>query len=473
MRPTIAATAAREAPRRGLDPESIRRDFIDKLFSVQMKFPAVALQNDIYLALAHTVRDRLLERWITTAQSYFERASRTVAYLSAEYLIGPQLGNNLINLGMLDATRQAMTDLGIDLDRLIEHEAEPGLGNGGLGRLAACFMDSLATLEIPAIGYGIRYEFGIFDQAIRDGWQIERADKWLRSGYPWEIQRHQIEHPVRLGGTTQPYVDEKGKYRVRWVPGRVLKGVPFDTPVLGYGTPNTNFLRLWQATADETFDFQAFNVGDYYRAVQDKMSSENVTKVLYPNDDRLSGKQLRLEQQYFFVSCSLQDMIRICLQRMSTLDEFHKKFAIQLNDTHPALAVAELMRLLIDEHEMAWEKAWHITSNTFGYTNHTLLPEALETWPLPLFQSLLPRHLEIIYEINRRFLDDVRIRYPGDDFKLSRMSLMTIMARSGCGGQWRSWGAPRSTAWPSCTRASSARRCSTTSPSCGRRSSPT
>jgi starch phosphorylase len=424
MRPTIAATAAREAPRRGLDPESIRRDFIDKLFSVQMKFPAVALQNDIYLALAHTVRDRLLERWITTAQSYFERASRTVAYLSAEYLIGPQLGNNLINLGMLDATRQAMTDLGIDLDRLIEHEAEPGLGNGGLGRLAACFMDSLATLEIPAIGYGIRYEFGIFDQAIRDGWQIERADKWLRSGYPWEIQRHQIEHPVRLGGTTQPYVDEKGKYRVRWVPGRVLKGVPFDTPVLGYGTPNTNFLRLWQATADETFDFQPCNVGDDARAGQDKMSSENVTKVLYPNDDRLSGKQLRLEQQYFFVSCSLQDMIRICLQRMSTLDEFHKKFAIQLNDTHPALAVAELMRLLIDEHEMAWEKAWHITSNTFGYTNHTLLPEALETWPLPLFQSLLPRHLEIIYEINRRFLDDVRIRYPGDDFKLSRMSLI-------------------------------------------------
>ncbi|MFO0726524.1 MAG: glycogen/starch/alpha-glucan phosphorylase [Myxococcota bacterium] len=424
MQPKLGSATYKDAPHRGLDPDSIRRDFVDKLFSVQMKFPEVALQNDLYLALAHTVRDRLLERWITTAQTFLETASRTVAYLSAEYLIGPQLGNNLINLGIVDATRKAMADLGLDLDRLIEHEAEPGLGNGGLGRLAACFMDSLATLDIPAIGYGIRYEFGIFDQAIREGWQIERADKWLRSGYPWEVQRHQIEHPVRLGGSTQSFVDDHGKYRVRWVPGRVLKGVPFDTPVLGYGTNNTNFLRLWQATADESFDFQAFNVGDYYRAVQDKMSSENVTKVLYPNDDRLSGKQLRLEQQYFFVSCSLQDMIRIYLQRMPNLDEFDHKFAIQLNDTHPALAVAELMRLFVDEHDLPWDKAWGITQKTFGYTNHTLLPEALETWPLPLFQHLLPRHLEIIYELNRRFLSEVNLRFPGDDAKAARLSLI-------------------------------------------------
>ncbi|HKO94014.1 MAG TPA: glycogen/starch/alpha-glucan phosphorylase, partial [Polyangiaceae bacterium] len=310
------------------------------------------------------------------------------------------------------------------LDNLLEHEEEPGLGNGGLGRLAACYMDSLATLQIPAIGYGIRYEFGIFDQQIRDGWQHEVTDKWLRLGNPWEIPRYDIEHMVKLGGRTEGYTDAQGRYRVRWVPERVVKGIPYDTPLLGYGVKNANMLRLWEATACESFDFQAFNVGDYLRAVQEKVVSENLTKVLYPNDEPEAGKILRLEQQYFFVSCSLQDMIRIYLQRAKTIHNFHDKYAIQLNDTHPALAIPELMRILIDDYGLEWNAAWEITTRTFGYTNHTLLPEALECWPLPLFRRVLPRHLEIIYEINRRFLDQVRFRLPPDDERIARLSLI-------------------------------------------------
>ena len=404
--------------------DGLRRDLLEKLFCNQGKFPAVATRNDYYLALAYVVRDRLMHRWISTARTYFEKASRTVAYLSAEFLIGPQLGNNLVNLGIDDRVRRAVADLGLSLDELLEQEPEPGLGNGGLGRLAACYMDSLATLRIPAIGYGIRYEFGIFDQAIRDGWQVEITDKWLRLGNPWEIPRPEIAYNVGLGGHTEPWVDDTGRYRVRWIPDRVVLGTPSDTPVLGYAVNTANLLRLWRAEAAESFDFQAFNVGDYDGAVEEKVASENLTKVLYPNDGPAAGKQLRLEQQYFFVSCSLQDMIRLYLQRAKTLDRFHEKYAVQLNDTHPALAVAELMRLLVDEHGMDWEKAWHITTHTFGYTNHTLMPEALETWPLPLFGRLLPRHLEIVYEINRRFLDEVRQRYPGDDGRASRLSLI-------------------------------------------------
>jgi len=404
--------------------EALKRDLLEKLFCNQGKFPAVATKNDYYLALASVVRDRLMHRWISTARTYFEKASRTVAYLSAEFLIGPQLGNNLVNLGIEDRVRQAVAGMGLSLDELLEQEPEPGLGNGGLGRLAACYMDSLATLQIPAIGYGIRYEFGIFDQAIRDGWQVEITDKWLRLGNPWEIPRPEIAYSVGLGGRTEPYVDDTGRYCVRWIPDRVIVGTPHDTPVLGYAVNNANLLRLWRAEAAESFDFQAFNVGDYYGAVEEKVVSENITKVLYPNDGPAAGKQLRLEQQHFFVSCSLQDMIRLYLQRATTLDRFHEKYAVQLNDTHPALAVVELMRLLVDEHRMDWDTAWHITTNTFGYTNHTLLPEALETWPLPLFRRLLPRHLEILYEINRRFLDEVRRRYPSDEGRVSRLSLI-------------------------------------------------
>jgi starch phosphorylase len=405
------------------DAESIRRDFLEKMFCEQAKFAAVATRNDHFLALSYVVRDRLLARWIKSARTFFERESRTVAYLSAEYLLGPQLGNNLLALGMTDSAREALAPLQISLDSLLEHEEEPGLGNGGLGRLAACYMDSLATLEIPAIGYGIRYEYGIFDQVIRDGQQVEVADKWLRLGFPWEIARREILYPVGFGGTTHHYTDDDGCYRVRWQPERIVNGTAYDTPVLGYATHNANFLRLWHAVATEAFDFQAFNSGDYYRAVEDKVRSETISKVLYPSDSALQGKRLRLEQQYLLVSCSLRDMVRICLQRGETLHVFHEKYAVQLNDTHPALAVAELMRLLVDEHTMSWDEAWKITVASFGYTNHTLLPEALETWGLSLFGSLLPRHLEIIYEINRRFLLEVRARYPGDEARVQRLSL--------------------------------------------------
>jgi starch phosphorylase len=407
-----------------LHAESIKRAFLNKLYFGQGKFPALATRHDFYLALAHVVRDQLLARWISTAASYTATGARTVAYLSAEFLLGPHLGNNLINLGLYDDARQAVERLGLSFEELLRQEDEPGLGNGGLGRLAACFLDSLATLEIPTVGYGIRYEFGIFHQEIVDGWQVEKTDKWLRYGNPWEIARPEWAVEVKLGGHTEHYVDEQGRNRVRWVPGRVVKGTPYDTPILGYRTHTANTLRLWSAEATESFDFAVFNRGDYYGAVERKLTSENLTKVLYPNDEQIQGKQLRLEQQYFFVSCSLQDMLRILRVQRIPLARFHEKFTIQLNDTHPAVAVAELMRLLVDEHGLDWEAAWAITSKSFAYTNHTLLPEALEQWPLSIFGTLLPRHLEIVYEINARFLDAVRRRYPDDPARVARLSLI-------------------------------------------------
>jgi starch phosphorylase len=378
------------------------------------------------MALAYTVRDRMMDRYIATVESIAgaNTTAKIVAYLSAEFLTGPHLGNSLINLGIWQAVEEALSRVGQDLSDLLEQEEEPGLGNGGLGRLAACYMDSLATLNVPAIGYGIRYEFGIFDQAIRDGWQVEVTDKWLRFGNPWEIVRSEITFDVKLGGHTKQYHDERGHHGVRWLPDKVVKGIAYDTLVPGYHAPTTNLLRLWKAEAAESFDFAAFNVGDYYGAVDQKVASETISKVLYPNDEPEAGKQLRLAQQYFFVSCSLQDMIRLLLMRGKPLDEFHSYWAAQLNDTHPAIAVAELMRLLVDEHAMQWDQAWAVTQQTCGYTNHTLLAEALERWPLPLFSRLLPRHLEIIYEINRRFLDDLRLRYPNDDQLLRRLSLI-------------------------------------------------
>jgi starch phosphorylase len=412
--------------RAGLDADAIATALIDNLYCLQGKLPRHATRNDWYLALAYTVRDRMMHRYIATVESIADtnRDAKVVAYLSAEFLTGPHLGNGLINLGIWQAVEEALSRVGQDLSNLLEQEEEPGLGNGGLGRLAACYMDSLATLDIPAVGYGIRYEFGIFDQAIRDGWQIELTDKWLRFGNPWEIVRSEITFDVKLGGHTEPYQDEKGRYRLRWRPEKVVKGVAYDTPVPGYRVPTTNVLRLWKAEATESFDFAAFNVGDYYRAVDEKVTSETISKVLYPNDEPEAGKQLRLAQQYFFVSCSLQDMIRLLLIRGKPLEELHSYWAVQLNDTHPSIAVAELMRLLLDEHGMDWHQAWGITQQTCAYTNHTLLAEALERWPLPLFAKLLPRHLEIIYEINRRFLDDLRLRYPKDDQLLRRLSLI-------------------------------------------------
>ncbi len=407
-----------------IDKEAIKRAFLDKLFYIQGKFPKLATLTDYYMALAYTVRDLMLRRWVSTAAAYTTQRARTVSYLSAEYLIGPHLGNNLINLGIYDEVRGAIQELGLDFDTLLAQEAEPGLGNGGLGRLAACFIDSLATLEIPTLAYGIRYEFGIFHQEIVDGWQVEKTDKWLTYGNPWEIARPEWAVEVKLGGHTERYVDDSGRLRVRWLPAKVVNGVPYDTPILGYRNNTANTLRLWRAEAPESFDFAVHNRGDYYGAVNQKIISENLSKVLYPNDDQLRGKELRLEQQYFFVSCSLQDMLRVLNVQRIPVERFHEKFAVQLNDTHPAIAIAELMRLLVDNHAIAWETAWDITCRTMAYTNHTLLPEALEYWPLALLGRVLPRHLEIIYEINARFLDDVRLSCLGDESKVAALSII-------------------------------------------------
>ena len=416
----------RASARTGLDADAIAGGLIDNLHYLQAKLPRHATRNDWYMALAYTVRDRLLDRYIATLERITEANSsvKVVAYLSAEFLMGPHLGNNLINLGMWAAAEDAVSRVGQGLSGLLEQEEEPGLGNGGLGRLAACYMDSLSTLNIPAIGYGIRYEFGIFDQVIRDGWQVEITDKWLRHGNPWEILHSDITFDVAFGGRTEHYHDAAGQYRVRWVPDKMVKGVAYDTPVPGFRAATVNMLRLWKAEATESFDFEAFNVGDYYGAVDQKVLSETISKVLYPNDEPESGKQLRLIQQHFFVSCSLQDMIRVHLMRGKDLATFHQYWAVQLNDTHPSLAIAELMRLLMDEYGMDWDRAWTVTQQACAYTNHTLLAEALERWPVALLGKVLPRHLEIICEINRRFLDDVRRQYPDDDQLARRLSLI-------------------------------------------------
>src|SRR5262252_5245115 len=406
--------------RTGLTADALRRAVLDNLAYLQARYPEIATPHDWYMALAYSVRDRMLARWVSTARTYVARDVKVACYLSAEFLIGPQLGSNLLNLGIESAAREAMHALGQDLDALAGIEEEPGLGNGGLGRLAACFLDSMATLEIPAIGYGIRYEFGIFDQDIRDGWQVEVTDKWLQKGNPWEIVRSELSFYVNFGGHTETDSDAK----VRWIPANRVKGVAYDTPVLGYRVNTCNTLRLWKSEAVESFDFQEFNVGDYYGAVHGKVVSETLTKVLYPNDEPEIGKRLRLAQQYFFVSCSLQDMLRLLDVNRLPISRLPEVFAVQLNDTHPAIAVAELMRLLVDERLRPWEEAWDLTQRTLSYTNHTLLPEALETWGLPLFRSLLPRPLEIIFEINRRFLEEVRRRYPGDEARLARLSLI-------------------------------------------------
>jgi starch phosphorylase len=426
--PGTASPPANESEdtRTGMGADAIAAALIDNLRCLQGRSPRYATLNDWYMATAYTVRGRLLDRLVTRVEGAVERHHpvKVVAYLSAEFLTGPHLGNSLINLGIWDAAQQALSTLGQDLSTILEQEEEPGLGNGGLGRLAACYMDSLATLNVGAIGYGIRYEFGIFDQTIRDGWQVEITDKWLRFGNPWEIVRAEVAFDVKLGGRTEPFQDSDGRYRVRWTPDRLVKGIAYDTPVPGYRSPTTNLLRLWKAEAAESFDFEAFNVGDYYRAVDQKVASETISKVLYPNDEPEAGKQLRLTQEYFFVSCSLQDMIRLHQLRRRPLDELPAYWAAQLNDTHPSIAIAELMRLLVDEHAMDWDRAWAVTQQTCSYTNHTLLVEALEKWPVALLGKLLPRHLEIIYEINRRFLDDAGRRFPGDQGLLQRLSLI-------------------------------------------------
>ncbi len=412
-----------EDVRTGMGEEAIRQSILGNLHFRLAKTPQAATQNDWYLALAYAVRDRMMQQWIKTLQNFTEDLT-VVACLSAEFLMGPQLGINLVNLGIYNEVFQAAKELGLNLQELIGQEEEPGLGNGGVGRFAACFMDSLATCGIPAIGYGVRYEFGAFSQGIRDGWQVEMTDKWLRAGNPWEVQRPEITYNISLGGITESYYDERDCFRVRWIPKFSVKGTAYDTPVSGYRAAVTNLLRLWKAEAAESFDFEAFNTGDYFGAVNEKIASESIGKILYPDDEPYAGKHLRLAQQYFFVSCALQDMIRLHLLRWKNIHTFSNSFAVQLNDTEPAIAVAELMRLLVDEHLVNWDKAWYITQNTFSYTNHTILSDALQKWPLPLFAGILPRHLEIIYEINRRFLDEIWLKYPDDNDKLSRLSVI-------------------------------------------------
>jgi starch phosphorylase len=378
---------------------------------------------DKYHALSHTIRDRLMDQWLETIETYKRKDVRVLGYLSAEYLLGPHLLNDLLSLELTPQVDLALKSFGLDLKTIADEEPEPGLGNGGLGRLAACFLDSLSTLDVPVMGYGLRYEFGIFRQEIADGWQVEKSDKWLQFGNPWEIQAS-ISMEVGLFGHTEMYKDDMGATRHRWVPSYKVRGIPFDTPIPGYKTRTVNRLRLWKSEAVDSFDLGTFNMGDYAGAVRSKIESETISKVLYPPDETIEGKRLRLTQQFFFTSCSLQDMVRLHLELGQPLTDFDKKWTVQLNDTHPSIGIAELMRLLVDDHAMGWDDAWRVTQATFGYTNHTLLPEALERWPLEMFGNLLPRHLEIIYEINSRFLDDMRKRFPDDDARMRRMSII-------------------------------------------------
>ncbi len=404
--------------------EALHEAFLTNLRLSRGKHESTATAYDRYLALARTVRDRIAARWIETHWAYHLADPKRVYYLSAEFLLGRSLRNNLQSVGLLDEARQALGELGVNLDDLEELEPDAGLGNGGLGRLAACFLDSLATLGYPAYGYGIRYEFGIFEQRFESGWQVERPDEWLRFGNPWEIVRPEYTVSVGFGGHTEEWYDAHGVWRVRWVPGVRVLGVPYDTPIAGHGLQTVNTLRLWSARASAEFDLDVFNQGDYVKAVEEKTASEVIAKVLYPSDSTWAGRELRLKQQYFFVACAIADIVRRYREDHPDFSAFSAKVAIQLNDTHPAVAVAELMRVFLDEQGLGWDEAWAITHATFGYTNHTLLAEALERWPVELFERLLPRHLQIIYEINARFLRQVLNRWPSDPARAARMSLI-------------------------------------------------
>ena len=410
--------------RTGRTVAAFSKALADNLYYRRGQAAYTASPNDNYTTLAYTVRDYLMDRWRQTVDSYFQNNPKFVFYLSAEYLLGRQLPQNMFYSGVTHLAAEALTEYGLTLAELVALDQEPGLGNGGLGRLAACYLDSLATLNIPCIAYGLRYEFGIFKQTFKDGWQVESPDNWLHYGNPWEFEQPDDMVEVKFGGRTEGWTDEQGHYRVRWLPGQTVLGEPYHTLIPGYKTNNVNILRLWRAKASQEFDFELFDEGDYARAVEQKTYSENITKVLYPNDNTPQGKELRLKQQYFFVSCSLQDIAHRYLTFNQSWAEFPNKSVIQLNDTHPVIAIPDMMRLLLDEYLLGWDKAWDIVTRTFAYTCHTLLPEALEKWPISLVGRLLPRHLEIIYEINRRFLAEVRARFPGDEDRLARMSII-------------------------------------------------
>ncbi len=424
LRPSVPASVRVEDDRTGMHPLALRRAFSDHVQFSRSRDVDAATPFDKYVALSLAVRDRLVSRWSATQRTYYERDVKRAYYLSAEFLLGRALLANLQALGVEEAYRAVLRDVGVDLTDLIEMEPDAGLGNGGLGRLAACFMESIATLGLPGYGYGIRYEFGIFEQVIRKGAQVERADEWLRFGNPWEVERPEYAVTVRFGGHTELRMESGGGFRVVWHAAESIVGVPYDTPIAGYRSNTVNSLRLWAARAGEEFDFGLFNAGDYVRAVQAKNDSEVVSKVLYPNDNFEAGKELRLRQEYFFVACSIHDIVWRYKKTHEGFSHFAEKVAIQLNDTHPAIAIAELMRVLVDEHHVTWEEAWHQTVRCFGYTNHTLLPEALERWPVALFRRQLPRHLEIIVEINRRFLREVMDAYPQDAGRARRLSIV-------------------------------------------------
>lgn len=379
---------------------------------------------DFYIGLAYAIRDKLIERWLATQRSYYERSVKRVYYLSLEFLVGRTLGNSMVNLGIENDCTKAMEELGYKMEEIRETEWDAGLGNGGLGRLAACFLDSLSTLGIPSYGYGIHYEYGLFYQKIRDGYQVETPDNWLRYGNPWEIERAGHLFPVHFYGRVNQYIDPQGILRNEWVDTEEVMAMACDTPVPGYKNDNVINMRLWTAKSSRDFDLTFFNSGNYIQAVEDKVKSESISKVLYPADHIAEGRLLRLKQQYFFVSATLQDIMRRYEKEETTFDNFTKRVAVQLNDTHPAIAIPELMRILLDMKGLPWEKAWEITVGTFAYTNHTVMPEALEKWSVSMFENLLPRHIQIIYEINRRFLEEVNWRFPGDIEKRKRMSLI-------------------------------------------------
>ena len=407
----------------GTTAEAIRNGFLHHLKYTLAKDEYSATDHDRYYALALAVRDRLAERWLATSVTYHKQHVKRAYYLSMEYLMGRMMGNNVINLSLEDEVREAMRRLGLTWDHLREVERDAGLGNGGLGRLAACFLDSLATLQLPGYGYGLRYDYGIFRQAIKDGNQVEEPDNWLRFGNPWEIERPEAQFEVHFGGRVR-MEEVGGRLRATWLDYETVLGVPYDNPIPGYGNNTVNNLRLWSARSTEEFNLQFFNNGDYIKAYESKTLTENISKVLYPNDNILRGRELRFKQQYFFVACSLHDILRRFWADEKDIHQFPEKVAIQLNDTHPSMAIAELMRILLDEEGLEWDDAWNITVRTFGYTNHTLMPEALERWSVHLFETILPRHLQIIYEINRRFLREIATRYPGDNDRIARMSLI-------------------------------------------------
>ena len=409
----------------GADKESMKTSILNHLRYTLARHPECATKDEWWTATCYAVRDRLLDRFMKTQATHNEKKVRRAYYLSLEYLMGRLLVNNLHNTGLFEATRDALSDLGEDFSEIADEEADMGLGNGGLGRLAACFLDSLSTLNLPAVGYGIHYEFGLFRQEFNDGHQIENPDVWMDKGCPWEVMRPNFSQVVQLYGKVEHKMDSKGVFKPEWVDCRVIEGVPYDVGIAGFGGETVNFLRLWDSKSTNEFDLNVFNEGGYVEAVREKAMGETISKVLYPNDSTENGKELRLVQQYFFVSCSIKDIFRRFLSHHNDWSDFVKYNVLQLNDTHPAIAIPELMRLLVDEYEVQWDDAWEITRSCCNYTNHTLLPEALEKWSVPLFEKVLPRHLEIIYEINKRFLEgEVESKWPGDDSKKVELSII-------------------------------------------------